>query len=100
MLTRRFLVFGQFRRDDLAIISEAAAQSACTLSHASSIEQALGWLDDHEAHGLLCHSEESEQLAVQTRSRAQLSRLPVLSLSKHCTDFDFASAFSAGAPTT
>jgi len=97
MLTRPILVFGQFRREDLAVISEAAAQSACTVSHASSIEQALAWLDEHEAHGLLCHSEDSEQLAVQTRSRAGLSRLPVLTLSDKLSDLDFASAFSWGA---
>ena len=97
MHTRPILVFGQFSREDLDVINDAAEESACTLSHASSIEQALGWLDEHEAHGLLCHSEDSELLAVQTRSRAGLSRLPVLTLSKSLTDLDFASAFSWGA---
>ncbi len=97
MQTRPILLFGQFRRDDLAIINDAAQQSACTLARAESIEEALAWLDTHEAHGLLCHSEDSEQLAVQTRARAALSRLPVLTLSDSLTDLDFASAFSWGA---
>ncbi|MFZ5897160.1 MAG: PilZ domain-containing protein [Myxococcota bacterium] len=97
MLTRPILLFGQFARDDLNVINEAAHQAACELSQADSLDQALAWLDGHEAHGILCHSEESEQLAVQTRSRAGLSRLPVLTLSDSITDLDFASAFSWGA---
>ncbi len=97
MLTRPILVFGQFKHEDLDVISAAARESACTLSHAGSLEQALSWLDGHEAHGILCHSEDSEQLAVQTRSRAGLSRLPVLTLSETLTDLDFASAFAWGA---
>lgn len=72
-------------------------QAACSLTRADSIEHALAWLEDNEAQGLLCHSADAEQLAVQTRSRARLSKLPVLSLSESLTDLDFASAFSWGA---
>jgi DNA-binding response OmpR family regulator len=97
MLARPILLFGEFRREDLAGIEEAAAEAACFLTRADSIEQALAWLESHEAHGLLCSSTDSEQLAVQTRARARLSKLPVLSLSNSLTDLDFASAFSWGA---
>ncbi|HWA70828.1 MAG TPA: PilZ domain-containing protein [Polyangiaceae bacterium] len=97
MLVRPILLFGQFRREDLSGIGDAAAQAACSLTRADSIEHALSWLDDNEAQGLLCHSSDAEQLAVQTRSRARLCKLPVLSLSESLTDLDFASAFSWGA---
>jgi DNA-binding response OmpR family regulator len=97
MLVRQVLLFGQFRREDLAGIGDAATQAACALTRADSLEHALAWLEDNEAHGLLCHSLDAEQLAVQTRARARLSKLPVLSLSDTLTDLDFASAFSWGA---
>jgi DNA-binding response OmpR family regulator len=97
MLVRQVLLFGQFRREDLAGIGDAATQAACALTRADSLEHALAWLEDNEAHGLLCHSLDAEQLAVQTRARARLSKLPVLSLSDTLTNLDFASAFSWGA---
>jgi DNA-binding response OmpR family regulator len=97
MASSSILLFGQFRREDLRVIDTAAEQAACTLTRADAIEQAIGWLDGNGAHGLLCHSLESEQLAVQTRARARLAKLPVLSLSDSLSDLDFASAFSWGA---
>ncbi len=97
MPLRALLLFGEFRREDLARIEECAGQAACTLTHAETLESALVWLDEHEAHGIICHSLDAEQLAVQTRSRARLSKLPVLTLSDTITDLDFASAFSWGA---
>lgn len=97
MALRPVLLYGQFKRDDFLRIADAAAQAAGSLTRAESIEQAVAWLEDNEAQALLCHSDESEQLAVQTRSRARLSKLPVLALSDSLTDLDFASAFSWGA---
>lgn len=97
MASRPILLFGQFRREDLAVIEAAAAQAACTLTRANVMEEAIGWLDGNEAHGLLCHSLDSESLAVQTRARSRLAKLPVLTLSETLGDLDFASAFSWGA---
>jgi DNA-binding response OmpR family regulator len=97
MALRALLLFGEFRREDLSLIAEAAEQAACSLRRADSMEDALSWLDAHQAHALICHSLDAEQLAVQTRSRALLSKLPVLALSDTLTDLDFASAFSWGA---
>jgi DNA-binding response OmpR family regulator len=97
MSVRPILLYGQFRREDLSRISEAAAEAGKAVTRAESIEQALGWLDDNEAHALLCHANDAELLAVQTRSRAKLSKLPVIALSESLGDLDFVSAFSWGA---
>lgn len=97
MALRPVLLYGQFRREDLSRVAEAAAEAASTVTRADSIEQAMAWLEDNEAQALLCHSDDSEQLAVQTRSRAALSKLPVLALADSITDLDFVSVFSWGA---
>jgi DNA-binding response OmpR family regulator len=94
---RPVLLYGQFRREDLARIGEAAAQAAGSVTRTESIEHAVAWLEENEAQALLCHPDESEQLAVQTRSRAQLSKLPILALSQTISDLEFVSAFSWGA---
>lgn len=97
MPVRAALLYGQFRRDDLARISEAVEQAAGALTLADSLEQALAWLEQHEPYVLLCRSDESEQLAVHARSRARLSKLPIVALANAVTDLEFASAFSWGA---
>lgn len=94
---RPILVYGQFRGEDLALIAEAASQAAAGVTRAESLEQAISWLEEHEAQALLCHVDESEQLAVQARSRSRLTKLPIIALSQSLTDLDFVSAFSWGA---
>jgi DNA-binding response OmpR family regulator len=97
MSVRPILVYGQFRREDLSHIGQAAAEAGKLVTRSESIEQALAWLDENEAHALLCHANDAELLAVQTRSRAKLSKLPVLALSESLRDLDFVAAFSWGA---
>jgi len=90
------LLFGQFSRESLASVHEAAEQAACVLTHAETLEEALTWLESHPAHGILCGSESAEQLSVQTRSRAALAKVPMLALAPELTDLAFASAVSCG----
>lgn len=97
MVLRPILLYGQFRSEDVTRVADAAARAACSVTPVHTIEQALSWLEQNEAHALLCQSDDSEQLAVQTRSRAKLSKLPVLALSQAANDLEFIAAFSWGA---
>ncbi|HEY8945053.1 MAG TPA: PilZ domain-containing protein [Polyangiaceae bacterium] len=97
MALRPVLLYGEFSRDDLSRVSEAAEQATSAVTRADSLEQAMAWLESNDAQALLCHSDESEQLAVQTRSRARLSKLPVLALTQAVSDLEFVAAFSWGA---
>lgn len=97
MALRPVLLYGEFPPEDLLCVTEAAAQAASEVTRSDSLDQAISWLESNEAQVLLCHSDESEQLAVQTRSRARLSKLPVLALTHSITDLDFVSVFSWGA---
>ncbi|HYO92883.1 MAG TPA: PilZ domain-containing protein [Polyangiaceae bacterium] len=97
MLARPMLLYGQFPAATLDRIDEAAKQAACSLTRAETIEQALAWLEGNEAHAVLCNSAQSENLAVQTRSRSRWSKLPVLALAESLGDLEFISAFSWGA---
>jgi DNA-binding response OmpR family regulator len=97
METREMLAFGRFRREERMALSEAAEQAAFTLHAAETPEDAGRWLESHDAMAMLLDSQESEPLAVQTRSSAKHSRLPIIALSREISDLGFNHAFSWGA---
>jgi DNA-binding response OmpR family regulator len=97
METREMLAFGRFRREERMALSMVAEQAAFTLHAAESPEDAGRWLESHDPMAMLLDSEESESLAVQTRSSAKHARLPIIALSREIGDLCFSNAFSWGA---
>src|SRR6187402_1690651 len=97
METREMLAFGHFRREDRLALTAAAEQAAFTLHAAESSEEAGRWLESHEALAMLLDTEDSESLAVQTRSSARHARLPMIALCRDIGDLCFSNAFSWGA---
>jgi len=91
------LAFGRFRREERLALSLAAEQAAFTLHAEESPEDALRWLESHDAMAMLLDSEASESLAVQTRSSAKHARLPIIALAREMSDLSFSDAFSWGA---
>ena len=91
------LAFGHFGREQRMALSMAAEQAAFTLHAADSPEEAGRWLESHEAMAMLLDTEASESLAVQTRSSARHSRLPIIALAPEVGDLYFSDAFSWGA---
>lgn len=97
MALRPMLLYGEFIHHDLIRVIETAADAGSELTRIDALDEAVSWLENNDAQVLLCQSGESEQLAVQTRSRAPLSKLPILALTHSLTDLDFVSVFSWGA---
>jgi DNA-binding response OmpR family regulator len=97
METRDMLAFGRFRREERTALSVAAEQAAFTLHAAESPEEAGRWLESHDPMAMLLDTEASEPIAVQARSSAKHSRLPIIALSREIGDLDFSDAFSWGA---
>jgi len=97
MSSRPTLVFGKFGSESLSRITEAAVQAACEPAHVESMDEALSWLEAHEAPAMVCRTDDAEQLVVRTRSLSRFSRLPVLAVSESLNDIAFATAYSWGA---
>lgn len=91
------LLCGRFASDEIALIAGAAREAACDLAQAEHVDQALDWLEAHEARGLLCGFDVLEPLALKARCQERFSRLPILSVRNAPTDLDYVAAFTAGA---
>ena len=65
-----------------AALAVAAEQAAFELHAVDTSDEASDWLSNHDAHGALLESEQSESLAVEARSSARHVRLPMLALAQ------------------
>jgi DNA-binding response OmpR family regulator len=97
MESRALLALGRFRREERAALAVAAEQAAFELHAVETSDEASDWLSNHDAHGALLESEQSESLAVEARSSARHVRLPMLALARNVSDLAFNDAFSWGA---
>jgi DNA-binding response OmpR family regulator len=97
MESRALLALGRFRREERAALAVAAEQAAFELHAVDTSDEASDWLSNHDAHGALLESEQSEALAVEARSSARHVRLPMLALARNVSDLAFNDAFSWGA---
>jgi DNA-binding response OmpR family regulator len=97
MELRALLALGKFRREERAVLAEAAERAAFQLHTVDTGDEATSWLSSHEAHAALLDCDESEGLAVEARSSARHVRLPMLALAREVSDLQFNAAFSWGA---
>lgn len=92
------LAFGQFETHEQATLDEAAHASAIDLYSTSSAQEAMQWLEQHEASAiLLAQGQDGENLALNTRAQGRHRALPILSLAHEPSDLIFVGAYSWGA---
>lgn len=95
---RPLLALGDFRRDERTALSVAATEAAFEADFVGSIQQAKGWIAEHEPRALIVEasSAQAEGLCVETRAQKRLAQVPIVSVSRELDDLSFAEVFSWG----